>query len=163
VYGGGDLNVSRLIPDVVLSILAGRAPVLRSDGNHARDFLYASDAVEAYLLLGENVLRPEVAGEAFNFGTGHAYRVRDVVDQIIVRLERPDLQPLVENRVKPGEEIQSQYLDSAKAQRVLGWQPTTPLPEGLDRTIDWYRRFWTQTVELSAGYSTAPLARLGSS
>ena len=44
VYGGGDLNFSRLVPEAVCAALDGRAPVLRSDGSPERDFLYVEDA-----------------------------------------------------------------------------------------------------------------------
>jgi CDP-glucose 4,6-dehydratase len=47
VYGGGDMNFSRLVPDTIRSVLAGRNPVLRSDGSPRRDYLYASDAAGA--------------------------------------------------------------------------------------------------------------------
>ena len=49
VYGGGDLNFSRLIPETVVAVLDGRAPVIRSDGSPERDFLHVDDAVSAYL------------------------------------------------------------------------------------------------------------------
>ena len=51
VYGGGDLNRSRLVPEAIEAALAGRAPVIRSDGTPERDFLYVDDAVEAYLAI----------------------------------------------------------------------------------------------------------------
>jgi CDP-glucose 4,6-dehydratase len=44
IYGGGDLNFSRLVPEAVSAALDGRAPVLRSDGTPERDFLYVEDA-----------------------------------------------------------------------------------------------------------------------
>ena len=51
VYGGGDLNFSRLIPETVVAVLDGRAPVIRSDGSPERDFLHVDDAVSAYLAI----------------------------------------------------------------------------------------------------------------
>ena len=51
IYGGGDLNFSRLIPEAVCAALDGRAPVLRSDGSPERDFLYVEDAADAYLAI----------------------------------------------------------------------------------------------------------------
>src|SRR5205807_9072639 len=51
LFGGGDLNLSRLVPEVALAALDGRPPVIRSDGTLERDFLYVEDAVAAYLAL----------------------------------------------------------------------------------------------------------------
>ena len=51
LYGGGDTNRSRLVPEAVTAALAGRSPVVRSDGSPERDFLYVEDAVAAYLAI----------------------------------------------------------------------------------------------------------------
>ena len=67
VYGGGDLNFSRLIPETVVALLDGRAPVIRSDGSPERDFLHVEDAVSAYLAI-VGALGDGAAGEAFNAG-----------------------------------------------------------------------------------------------
>lgn len=139
VYGPGDVNISRLVPDVINSALSGMPVRLRSDGSYVRDFLFVADAVDAYLTLGESAHRPGVAGEAFNFGTGEPRRVIDVVRRILFLIGRPDLDPIIENRVAVGEEIPSQYTDSTKAATLLGWRARTPFDEGLRRTIEWHR------------------------
>ena len=51
LYGGGDLNLSRLVPEAALAAIEGRRPVIRSDGTLERDFLYVEDAVAAYLAI----------------------------------------------------------------------------------------------------------------
>ena len=53
LYGGGDRNFSRLIPETVTAVLDGRRPVIRSDGSPERDFLYVEDAAGAYLAIAE--------------------------------------------------------------------------------------------------------------
>ena len=68
IYGGGDLNLSRLVPECVLAAIAGRAPVIRSDGTLERDYLYVEDAVDAYLAIWELLEDGRGAGEAFNAG-----------------------------------------------------------------------------------------------
>ena len=87
VYGGGDLNFSRMVPEAVSAALAGRAPVLRSDGSPERDFLYVEDAAAAYIAIADALDRDEVRGEAFNCGAGRPYAVREVVE-LIARLAR---------------------------------------------------------------------------
>ena len=82
IYGGGDLNFSRLVPEAVCAALDSRAPVLRSDGSPERDFLYVEDAVAAYLAIADSLERDEVRGEAFNAGGGKPHRVGDVVAKI---------------------------------------------------------------------------------
>ena len=53
LYGGGDLNFSRLVPEAVAAALQGRRPVIRSDGTPERDFLYVEDAAAAYLAIAD--------------------------------------------------------------------------------------------------------------
>ena len=68
LYGGGDLNLSRLVPEAVLAAIEGRSPVIRSDGTLERDFLYVEDAVEAYLAICALLEDGRGGGEAFNAG-----------------------------------------------------------------------------------------------
>jgi CDP-glucose 4,6-dehydratase len=138
LYGGADTHHSRLIPEAVCAALAGRAPVVRSDGSPERDFLYVEDAVEAYLALWRALERGEGRGEAFNAGGGSSYRVRDVVD-LICRLAGGDVAPDIRGLGTPAHEIDRQWLDSAKLHALTGWSPRVTLEEGLRRTIDWYR------------------------
>jgi len=142
LYGGGDLNRSRLIPEAVGAALAGRAPVIRSDGSPERDFLYVEDAVHAYLLLADALEDPNPAraarGEAFNAGAGRPHAVRDVVARICA-LAGTDVQPDVRGSGTPDGEIDRQYVDAGKLRALTGWEPRVDLDEGLRRTIAWYR------------------------
>ena len=85
IYGGGDTNFSRLIPEAVSAALDGRPPVLRSDGSPERDFLYVEDAAGAYVAIADALDRDEVRGEAFNAGGGRPHPVGEVVE-LIARL-----------------------------------------------------------------------------
>lgn len=137
IYGGGDLNWSRLIPGTIRSVLASQAPVIRSDGLYRRDYVYVADAVAAYLALAERIELPEVRGQAFNFGPADSLTVLQVAETVLRLAGRSDLEPVIENSVRG--EIRDQHLDSTKADRLLGWRPKWPLEKGLERTIAWYR------------------------
>jgi CDP-glucose 4,6-dehydratase len=138
IYGGGDLNFSRLIPEVVCAVLDGRPPALRSDGSPERDFLYVEDAAAAYLAIADAVDRDEVRGEAFNAGGGRPYPVREVVEAI-VRLAGTSVEPDIQGTANPEGEIDRQYVDPTKLAETCGWRPAVELEEGLRRTIEWYR------------------------
>jgi CDP-glucose 4,6-dehydratase len=137
LYGGGDTNRSRLVPEAVTAALAGRAPVVRSDGSPERDFLYVEDAVEAYLAIW-GALGSGAEGEAFNAGGGEPHRVGDVV-ALICRLAGASVEPDIRGAGTPHGEIDRQWVDFTKLRTLTGWRPKTPLEEGLRRTIDWYR------------------------
>jgi CDP-glucose 4,6-dehydratase len=138
LYGGGDLNRSRLIPEAIGAALAGRAPVIRSDGSPERDFLYVEDAVDAYLRLADALDRDDARGEAFNAGGGSPHSVRDVVARICT-LAGTDIEPDVRGSGTPDGEIDRQYVDATKLRSLTGWEPQVDLDEGLRRTIEWYR------------------------
>ncbi|MDR3639334.1 MAG: GDP-mannose 4,6-dehydratase [Isosphaeraceae bacterium] len=136
-YGGGDLNWNRIIPGTIRSALRGERPVVRSDGSFVRDYFYVEDGANAYLTLAESLaVRPELAGEAFNFSNESQVTVLELVRKILTMLGS-DLQPEVRNEAS--NEIVHQYLSAAKARRLLGWGPQFNLDTGLGRTIGWYR------------------------
>ena len=140
MYGGGDLNPSRIVPEAVAAALAGRAPVVRSDGSPERDFLYVEDAVAAYLAIWDALGRDDHAacGEAFNAGGGRPHRVLDVV-RLICELSGSGLEPDVRGAGTPAGEIDRQWLDFSKLRALTGWTPAVELEEGLRRTIEWER------------------------
>ncbi len=152
IYGGGDLNWSRLIPGTIRSVLQGERPLIRSDGTLKRDYLYIDDAVDAYLTLGEQIARDDVRGQAFNFGWSRGHSVLEIVDAILAGAGRTDLPPVILNEAKG--EIQHQWLSAEKAARVLQWRPRVPLSEGIERSVAWY----ASSLGLPAGRGSEPVA-----
>jgi len=140
LYGGGDFNFSRLVPEAVVAAIERRAPVLRSDGSPERDFLYVEDAVAAYLAIADLLDDGRAGGEAFNAGGGQPRSVREVVE-LICELAGTGVTPDVRGTGTPAGEIDRQWLDSSKLRGAAGWEPRIGLEDGLRRTIAWYRRF----------------------
>jgi CDP-glucose 4,6-dehydratase len=138
LYGGGDLNFSRLVPEAVSAVLDGRRPVIRSDGTPQRDFLYVEDAARAYLAIADALDGDAARGEAFNAGGGEPHAVADVL-ALIAELVGTDMEPDIRGSGNPEGEIDRQYVDSTKLRELTGWEPEVDLREGLGRTIEWYR------------------------
>jgi len=137
VYGGGDLNFSRLIPETVIALLDGRAPVIRSDGSPERDFLHVDDAVSAYLAIA-GALDDGAEGEAFNAGGERPRSVREVVE-LIATAAGTGIEPDIRGQGNPDGEIDRQFVDSAKLRELTGWRPRVALEDGLKATLEWYR------------------------
>jgi CDP-glucose 4,6-dehydratase len=137
VYGGGDLNFSRLIPETVVAVLEGRPPVIRSNGSPERDFLHVEDAVSAYLAIATALDRGEAAGQAFNAGGERPHSVRAVVD-LIAAAAGTGIEPEYLGTGTPNGEIDRQHVDSTKLRELTGWRPERDLAEGLRETLGWY-------------------------
>jgi len=144
IYGGGDLNWSRIVPDTIRACLRGYRPVIRSDGTYQRDYIYVKDVSSAYLRLAE-CLDDVGLGEAFNFSPECALSVLDLVARIQRLMGCEHLVPDIQSTAQG--EIHSQYLDSAKAHQVLGWRPLFSLDDGLRETISWYADYLSHVDE----------------
>ncbi|MFZ1058978.1 MAG: NAD-dependent epimerase/dehydratase family protein [Candidatus Rokuibacteriota bacterium] len=139
VYGGGDLNWSRIVPGTVRSLLHGERPVVRSDGTFVRDYIYVEDVVGAYLATAEAIETKGVAGEAFNFSTESTVTVSEIVTMIQKLTGRTDLEAVLLNRARG--EIRNQSLSCRKAREILGWRDRYDLEAGLRATLQWYEAF----------------------
>lgn len=139
IYGGGDLNWSRVVPGTIRSLLGGQRPIIRSDGTYTRDYVFVEDAVDAYLAMADSAHLEDVRGQPFNFGPESPVDVLTLVDIIRRLMDRSDLEPVIKDTATA--EIRDQYLSSEKARRVLGWSPAYDLETGLRETIAWYRNY----------------------
>jgi UDP-glucose 4-epimerase len=122
--------------------LEGSVIPVFGDGKILRDFLYVDDCVEAILLAaGSNA----ALGEVLNVGGGEPTTFREVAETLSsLTGARWEFAPFSAER--KAQEPGDFYSDISKIRRVLGWRPVTPLREGLQRTLDYYRahrpRYW---------------------
>jgi CDP-glucose 4,6-dehydratase len=142
VYGGGDFNFSRIVPDTVRALIRGERPVIRSDGTPERDYLYVADAVDAYLAVADSLAREELRGRAWNAGNGDPIAVRELVARLTAAAGS-DVEPEIKGEGKPAGEIDRQWLDSSAIRSELGWEPKWSLDDGLAETHRWYLQHLT--------------------
>jgi CDP-glucose 4,6-dehydratase len=139
VYGPGDVNWARLIPDTARALVRGERPVVRSDGTPERDYLYVEDAAEAYLAVAASLDDPSNHGRPWNAGSGEPVSVLEVVRRLIAVSGR-DTEPDIRGSGVPHAEIHRQYLDSTAIREELGWEPNWDLDRGLRAAWEWYER-----------------------
>jgi CDP-glucose 4,6-dehydratase len=139
VYGPGDVNWARLIPDTARALVRGERPVIRSDGSPERDYLFVEDAADAYLAVADSLDDPAQHGRAWNAGTGVPLSVLDVVKRLIAVSGR-DVEPDIQGTGVPHGEIDRQYLDPTAMRQELGWSHRWDFDEGLRVTWEWYER-----------------------
>jgi CDP-glucose 4,6-dehydratase len=139
IYGGGDLNWSRIVPGTIRDLLNNKRPVLRSDGTFMRDYVHVDDVVSAYLRLSEVSQSKNLNGEAFNFSRDEPLSVLELYREISITVTGKYVEPEIKNSAKS--EIKDQHLSNRKAHSILGWKSSMNLQNGLEKTFNWYRTF----------------------
>jgi UDP-glucose 4-epimerase len=131
-YGPDQPDHRKLIPYVITSLLAGRAPEL-GDGTRAVDWVYIDDVVEAFVAAASS---PAAPGAVLEIGSGVPVTINEVVSNL-VDIVGSDVAPRF--GAIPGRTGESARIaDPEGAAALIGWRPTVSLPEGLWRTVRWY-------------------------
>ena len=132
-----DPETSHVIPALVRKMLDAsdrgeREVVLWGDGSPTREFLYVDDCAEAIVLAAERYDGPEPV----NVGTGQEIAIRDLADLVadVVGFDGE----IVWDAAKPNGQPRRR-LDTSRAERLFGFRARTPLREGIERTVAWYR------------------------
>jgi CDP-glucose 4,6-dehydratase len=142
LYGPGDLNWQRIIPETIKHAIFNENPQIRSDGKFIRDYFFVRDAANAYITLAENMDRPEIVGQAFNFSTGNRFTAIDIANTVLKAMGRTDLTLQILNEAKA--EIHEQTLSSEKAGKLLNWKPQFTVEEGMKETVEWYKKHFAE-------------------
>jgi nucleoside-diphosphate-sugar epimerase len=133
-YGPGQ-SADMFLPALIQSLLR-EAPFPMTAGEQTRDFVFVTDVVDAAL---RAALRPDLAGEVFNIGSGAAITIADLARRVAALAGRPELLQIGSLPYRPGE-VMSYSVDIAKARTMLGWRPQVELEEGLAVTVEHCRR-----------------------
>ncbi len=122
-----------LVMSVARRVLADQAPSITGDGSQSFDFVHVADVADANLA----AMTSHVSGEELNVGSGAEASAREIAERLIglvgadVEVEyQPDVPVLMRRRVGSSE----------KARRLLGWEASVSLDDGLRATLDWIRR-----------------------
>ena len=140
LYGPGDnfdLETGHVIPAMIRRFSeaardGAREVVLWGDGSPTREFLYVDDAAAGILAAAETY----DGADPVNLGSGEEIPIRDLA--ALVARETGYAGAIRWDTSKPNGQPRRK-LDVSRAERLFGWRATTPLAEGLPRTIAWYR------------------------
>jgi len=128
-----DLDTSHVIPALIRKMLeAEDEVVLWGDGSPTREFLYVDDCAEGLVLAAERYDAPEPV----NLGTGVETSIRELAETI-ADLTGFEGALVWDTSMPNGQPRRS--LDASRAERLFGFRARTPLREGLERTVAWYR------------------------
>jgi len=147
IYGPGDLNLTRIIPNTIRRLMAGEAPILWNEtSTQQREFTYIDDIVEAYKIVVQYSNKTREV--AFNVGTGIPVVVKDFMDTILKAYSNVTGEDFIPAEVKQKEstfkEIPCQFLDVSKIGLLLGFNCNMSLEKGLEETVNWYINFFNK-------------------
>jgi UDP-glucuronate decarboxylase len=127
-------NDGRVVSNFIVQALRGQDITVFGDGRQTRSFCYVDDLIRAFVLMMESPA--EVTGP-INVGNPAEFTMLELADKILTKVggrSRIIFKPL------PGDDPRQRQPDIAKAQSALGWRPTVSLDDGLEPTIDYFRR-----------------------
>jgi UDP-glucuronate decarboxylase len=127
-------NDGRVVSNFIVQALRGEDITLYGDGNQTRAFCYVDDLVDGLIRLMATT--EDVTGP-INLGNPHEVAVRELADRVVQLTgsgSRTVFMPL------PQDDPTQRCPDITLARRVLGWEPSVRLDDGLSNTIDYFRR-----------------------
>lgn len=133
IYGEGDFNFSRIIPDALRAIIKNKTLQIRSNGKYVRDYIYVKDVARGYLLLASKI--NETEGKAFNFGSSDTLSVFELIKIIEKSLGEKIKYRVMNSAVN---EIAYQSLDYSRIKK-LGWQPKFKVKTSISMVYDYYK------------------------
>lgn len=134
VYGPRSKKKSSVVAKFIRQAMLGEPCVIYGDGKQTRDFLYIDDLVRAVTL----AIDKPVGGETFQIATGMERTVGEVATFISEALGKRGVTMRVEYDSPRLGDVMRNYSDTSKAARMLGWTTEMEVPDGIERTLDWF-------------------------
>ncbi len=134
-YGPREPHLGRraeVIPKFVLRTMAGARPVIFGSGLQTRDFTWVEDTARG---IAAACAADELVGSAVNIARGQEVSIRQLAEKVLTIFGRGGELPIFD-RPRPGD-VDRHFADTTRARRVLRWQATLSIDEGLRRYIDW--------------------------
>lgn len=126
------LRDGRVVPNFISQALKGEPLTIYGDGSQTRSFQYVSDLVEGiYRLLHSDEVNP------VNIGNPGEFTIKEFAELVNAITDNPA--GVVYKDLRTQDDPQVRQPDITRARRVLDWQPTVSLEEGLRLTIPWFR------------------------
>ena len=139
LYGPGDFNIERLINGFIISKIKNKIFKIRSNGKLVRDYLYVSDAVNAYYLTMKALMKNKDNLKIYNVGSKYNLSALEMTKKISKLVDNQNPKIKILNFSK--NEITSQKLNYTKISKELKWKQNTNLNDGLKKTVDWYKKY----------------------
>ena len=147
VIGGGDWALDRLIPDCIRGINQGADIEIRNPVA-IRPWQHVLEPLSGYLLLGQKLMEdgPKYA-DGFNFGPNEdsVLTVAEVAKRVTNFYGKGNV---IIGDKSPLHEAGLLMLNIEKAKRILGWHPSYTANEAIQKTVEWYKHFYNQDIDM---------------
>ena len=128
-----------IIPLTAKRILNGEQPVIEGDGQQTRDFLFVADTVDAFI----RIYNKNVKGKVINVASGVETKIESIV-HLIMKCMKYDGDVLWKP-ARPAD-VRRHCGDIKLAKSLIGFEPQTSLEQGIQKTLDWYLKKWTEAA-----------------
>ena len=128
-------NDGRVVSNFIVQALRGEDITIYGDGQQTRSFCYADDLIDAMVRM---MATPDNVTGPINIGNPGEFTIRQLAEMVI---ELTGSRSKIVNRPLPSDDPKQRRPDISLAQEMLGWQPRTPLREGLIKTIAYFGSF----------------------
>ena len=122
----------RVVSNFISQALSEKPITVYGDGSQTRSLCYVDDLIRGFLLLMESDQH-----EPMNLGNPHELSMFELAELVVKMV---DTESRIVFELLPEDDPRVRCPDITKAKSALGWEPEVPLEEGLERTIDWFRR-----------------------
>ena len=136
-----DWEKSKVIPAIMRRAIEKHDPFeVWGDGMDLKDFLYIDDLVDGLILAMEKLEE----FEPINIASGVPVTIRDVLSEILKSADYEDADVQYDSS-KPTM-IPKRMIDISLAKEKLGFKPKVSLEDGIQRTVDWYKDFYKNSI-----------------
>lgn len=136
VYGPRSTHKSSVVAKFIRRAFNGEILEIYGDGSQTRDFIYTEDLLDAIV---KAATTEGIGGEVFQIATNKETTVNELVDMMIPILTEEGFPTKVVNTEKRLGDVMRNFSDTSKAKRLLGWQATTSLEEGIHKTVEYFK------------------------
>ena len=127
-------NDGRVVSNFILQALNNQDITIYGDGSQTRSFCYRDDLIEAMMRM--MATPPDITGP-INIGNPGEFTIRELAEMVI---EMTGAKSRIIRQPLPADDPKQRRPDITKAKKILGWEPKTPLREGLGHTIEYFRQ-----------------------
>ena len=125
-------NDGRVVSNFILQALQGKDITIYGDGSQTRSFCYRDDLIDGMMRM---MATPDEVAGPINIGNPEEFTILQLAETII---ELTDSKSEIVRRPLPADDPRQRRPDIARARELPRWQPSTPLREGLSRTIAYF-------------------------